>query len=525
MTLLTFYPALSCDFVNYDDPDYVYENPQVLQGLTAQGFTWAWSSTHAANWHPLTWLSLMLDTTLYGGQPRGYHLTNLLLHLANVLLVYVLLRRLTAAVLRSFLVAALFAVHPLHVQSVVWVAERKDVLSTFFGLVALLAYDHYVRRPGLGRYGLIGLALVLTLLAKPMLVTLPFVLLLFDYWPLGRWQLGQPCPEETSAPGPLPVRTLLLEKAPLLVICAACSVVTVWAQSRGGAARSLEEYPFSWRAANAVMSYAQYLRQTFWPRDLAVFYPFPPGGPPAWQVVGAVLLIAGASAAAIRWGRHYPYLPVGWLFYLGTLVPVIGLVQVGQQARADRYTYVPLIGIFLLLSWSGGQLCSSAPWRRLARLVAGLVLVFLMLTSWTQAHFWHDNYTLWNRTVEVCESNVVHCYRGFALLRQGEVNAAEKDFVAALRLQPRDAQALVGLGIVFSMRGQMRQAELRFREAVAARPDFPEAHANLGGCLLDQGKAAEAARQLEEALRLRPSWPQARQALDRAREMTRGGRR
>jgi tetratricopeptide (TPR) repeat protein len=512
-TLLAFYPALGCGFVNYDDGGYVYDNSQVKSGLTARTIAWAWSTVTFANWHPLTWLSLMLDTELFGVRPWAYHSTNLLLHLANVMLLFLLLRRLTGAIWRSFSVAALFAVHPLHVESVVWVSERKDVLSTFFGLLALLAYERYARRPGLYRYLLIVLAMALSLMAKPMLVTLPFVLLLLDYWPLRRWQPDQAGAAPAGSSRSRRLLALLVEKIPLLLLGAASSGVTVWAQSRRGAVQSLEQHPLSFRIANSIVSYAQYLWQTIWPMDLAVFYPFPQGGLPFWQVVMAGMLLLAVTGVALAWCRRYPYLLVGWLFFLGTLVPVIGLVQVGQQARADRYTYVPLIGIFLMFSWGAAVVGSSAGRRQLLSCLAGLVLVLLVARSNAEARVWHDSLTLWNHALKVSESYVAHCNRGCFLLRQGQVKAAERDFRAALRLCPTDAESLTGLGVIFGMRGQIRESEHLLRTALAHCPDHAEAHANLGQCLLQKGEQEEAVRQLQEALRLRRDWPAVRDLL------------
>jgi tetratricopeptide (TPR) repeat protein len=512
--MLTFSPVLVCGFVTYDDDQYVTNNAQVLVGLNSQTFVWAWTTTHAANWHPLTWLSLMLDAQLFGLHTWGFHLTNLLLHLANTLLLFVLMSCLTGATWRSFLVAALFALHPLHVQSVAWVSERKDVLSTFFGLLALLAYLIFVRSPSIGRYLLVVLGMALSLLAKPMLVTLPFVLLLLDYWPLNRWQRGQRARDAKATGLTFSLPWLLLEKVPLLVLSLAACVATVWAQQKGGSFSTLEAVPFSVRVGNALVSYGQYLRQTVFPTDLAVFYPLPMNGPPAWQVAATTLLLVAATMAAVRARQRYPFLLVGWLFYLGTLVPVIGVVQVGLQARADRYTYVPLIGILLALSWGMAELTSRVRPRALLGCLVGAMLFWLMLTSWTEAHYWHDTLTLWDRALQVTEDNpTARSCRGTFLLEQGDHQQAEQEFRAALCLRPEIADPYYGLGLLQAARGETTEAIQSFRKGLALRPDSPDAYNNLGVCLMRQGQRAEAISCFQEALRLRPNWSGAQDNL------------
>jgi hypothetical protein len=361
-----------------------------------------------------------------------------------------------------------------------------------------------VHRPGLVRYLLIVLAMVLSLLAKPMLVTLPFVLLLLDYWPLGRLRLGQAGTPEPDAARARSLTALLLEKVPLLLLAAAGAAVTAWAQSGGGKMLSLVQHPLSLRTANAVVSYAQYLRQAFWPMDLALFYPFPWEGLPPWQVAAATLLLFGVTTAAVALGRRHPYLLVGWLFYLGTLVPVIGLVQVGHQARADRYTYVPLLGIFLLITWAAAEMCSSVRRRRVLVCLAGVALVLLLVRCRAEAQVWEEDFFLWNHALQSHESKVAYCNRAQAWMRQGKWQAAEKDFEAALRLEPGDADALTGLGAASLLQKQPARAEQRFREALAHHPDSAHAHAHLGRFLLLQGRRREAAQHLQEALRLRP---------------------
>ncbi len=352
-TLGAFWQVLDCGFVNYDDITYV-GSPHVQSGLTVDNIKWAFKAIHCGNWHPLTSISHMLDCQIYGLNPRWHHLTNLLLHIANTVLLFLVLVRMTGLPWRSAFVAGLFAVHPLHVESVAWVAERKDVLSTFFWMLTMYAYVRYVEHPRLTSYAPVLVFLALGLMAKPMLVTLPFVLLLLDYWPLGRFASGK----KQAWPG----WRLILEKAPLYMLAAASSVVTYLVQQKGGAMISFAQASFSARAANAVLSYGKYLWKTIWPTGLAVFYPYPADPAAAWKVGGTALVLVCISALVIFAARRRPYLATGWLWYLGTLVPVIGLVQVGEQAMADRYTYIPLIGLFIMVAWDVPELS----WRNAA---------------------------------------------------------------------------------------------------------------------------------------------------------------
>ena len=348
---LVFGQTVRHDFVNYDDNAYVYENPQVAGGLTAHGIAWAFTSFHVSNWHPLTWLSHMLDCQFYGLHAGGHHLTNVLLHAATAILLFLVLRRMTGDLWPSAFVAAVFAIHPLRAESVAWVAERKDVLSGLFFMLTLGAYAGYARRPfSLGRYLTVVLLFALGLMAKPMLVTLPFVLLLLDYWPLGR--IG---PHRRT--GISSFRRVVVEKIPLLALTAASCVATVIAQ--GTAVIAIDVIPLPSRIANALVSYVAYMGQLFYPAGLAVLYPHPEGGLPIWKVAASSLVLAGISAAALVWRRRFPYLFVGWFWYVGMLVPVIGLVQVGLHAMADRYTYLPQIGLCIAVTWGVAQLAAS----------------------------------------------------------------------------------------------------------------------------------------------------------------------
>jgi protein O-mannosyl-transferase len=496
VTLVLFWPSRDCRFTNYDDPFYVTGNPHVHEGLSRAGAWWALTATSQSNWHPLTWLSLQLDYELFRLYPYGYRVTNLLLHTANALSLFVVLRRLTGAVAPSTLTAALFAVHPLHVESVAWVAERKDVLSTLFWMLTLWAYVRYVERLGWGRYACVVLALAAGLMAKPMLVTLPCVLLLLDYWPLGRW-----------AAGPAAWRRLLLEKLPLFALAAASCVVTLIAQARGGAIRALEELPLAGRAANAVVAYVTYLVQTFWPRDLAAFYPYEDLSWSDGRVWGACLFLAGVTAvAALQAGRR-PYFLVGWLWYLGTLVPVIGLVQVGGQAHADRYTYVPLIGVFVMAAWTVADLARQGGWVRrvaLAGTTAAALLGCLFLT-WVQVGYRHDSMTLWTHAIAVTGPNAeAHYNLGVAHLEAGKLEPAAEEFRRTLAIDPRYRLARLNLARVLFTRGRLDEARDEFTQLVETYPDDFLAQFHLGLIASMRKESAEAIARYTQALRLRP---------------------
>jgi Flp pilus assembly protein TadD len=496
-TLLVYCSAFDHPFVNYDDQAYVYQNPRVEAGLTADGVRWAFTTFACGNWHPLTWLSLQLDATLYGVQhPGGFHLTNMLLHAANAVLLFLVLGSMTGAVWRSAVVAALFALHPLHVESVAWVAERKDVLSTLFWVLTLAAYGHYVRRPGVGRYLLVVLALALGLLAKPMLVTLPCVLLLLDAWPLRRWPA-------------VPFRRLLLEKVPLFALAAASCAVTVVAQLGANAVKPFASVPLPARAANAVLAYVAYLGQTFWPLRLAVLYPHPGAAVPAGRVLAAGALLVAVTALVLGPGRRRPYLAVGWLWFLGTLVPVIGLVQVGDQARADRYTYVPLIGVFLLLTWGAADL--AAAWRLPRPALAAAVAVVLAACSaltWVQVGTWASSLTLWEHAAAVTENNAVaHLEAGKGYYEQGRLDAARQEFEAVSAIDPRLPEPHNLLGNVLRDLGRPREAVEEYRRAAALGPRAPLPHFSLGVMLAELGRPDEAAAEYRAAIDLAPASP------------------
>ena len=514
------------DFVNYDDDQYVSTNTVVLRGLTWHSASWAFTTGYAVNWHPLTWLSHMLDVQLYGLDPGPHHLTNLLFHIANTLLLFGLLRRMTGALGGSAFVAGLFAVHPLHVESVAWVAERKDVLSTLFWMLTLWAYVEYVRRPGLRRYWAVLLFFALGLMAKPMLVTLPFVLLLLDFWPLGRMGLG-PNPADgwaLSRDGWATTVRLVWEKLPLLALTVMSSIVTLVVHRRGGAVISLGATPLNLRVANALVSYVAYIGQMLWPARLAVLYPYAQSLP-GWWTAGAFLGLMAISVAVIRAGPRRPYLLVGWLWYLGTLVPVIGLIQVGDQARADRYTYIPLIGLFIVVAWGVPDLMVRWPFRRIALpAAAGLVSLACVIAARGQLRYWQDSTTLWTHALAVTTGNtIVHNNLGVVLADQGKLEEAIAHYSEALRIKADSADAHNNLGVALADQGKLEEAIAHYSEALRIQPDYADAHNNLGVALADQGKLDEAIAHFSEALRIKPDYIKARDNL-RLTLVSRGNR-
>ncbi len=497
--LTAFWPALHNGFVNYDDIHYLTENRYIRRGFTAETLWWALTTDRPNYWHPLTLLSHMVDWQLYGPAPAGHHATNLVLHVVNTLLVFLFFERTTGATWRSALVAALFGLHPLRVESVAWAAERKDVLSALLWLLTLHAYVGWVARPRLGRFLLVALGFTLGLAAKPMLVTLPLTLLLLDYWPLGRF----------GAPGGR-WRSLVLEKLPLLPIAAAAAVATVAAQ-RAGKLRSLDEYPILLRLENAVVSYVAYLGKTLWPRDLAVLYPHPDSLPPSKVLACAALLVL-LALAVWRLRRSRPHLLVGWLWFLGTLLPVMGLVQVGEQAMADRFTYVPLIGIFVVIAWLIPAVAPS-----LVTAIAAAALLLLAVQTHIQVGYWRNATTLFEHALAVEERNpVAHMNFGFELLQAGDVDGAIGHFERALVLRPYYLNARVELGNALVTRGRAGEAIVHYSRALQVDPTSVQALTNLGRSLALEGRVDEAIPYHEQALRLDPTYPIAHNHLGMA---------
>ncbi len=487
---LIYAQTLRHEFV-YDNIQYVSENQPVLHGLTAKGIAWAFTTDYASNWHPLTWLSHMLDCQLYGLKPWGHHLSNVLLHAATAILLFLVLWRMTGDLWPSAFVAAVFAIHPLRVESVAWVAERKDVLSGLFFMLTLGAYVGYVHRPfSLARYLTVVVLFALGLMAKPMLVTLPCVLLLLDYWPLGRRSI--------------PPGQLVVEKLPLLALSAASCAATALAQ--GTAVVQLDFIPFGSRIANALVSYVAYVGQLFYPAGLAVFYPHPRSSLPLWQTAGALLLLIGICIAVLVEKRRRPYLLVGWFWYVGMLVPVIGLVQVGQQARADRYTYLPQIGLLIALAWAAKHALASWPYRAWAWGVGAAVTVpVLMGCAWQQTSYWRDSEALWAHAVECTTNNgIAHSNLGEALCQQGKWNEAVPEFQEAIKIDPRHVEAHAGLGEALGEQGRFDDAIAEFQTAVRLRPNDPTTHNNFGMVLARQGQFDAAIAEYDQALRFNP---------------------
>ena len=506
---LVFGRTVGHEFVNYDDGNYVSANPAVAGGLTAAGIRWAFTQRHADNWHPLTWLSHMLDVRLYGLNAWGHHLSSVLLHAAAAIALFLLLRSLTGRLWPSALAAALFAIHPLRVESVAWVAERKDVLSGLLFMLTLGAYVRYVRRPRSAvRYLAVFALFALGLMAKPMLVPLPLLLLVLDWWPLGRL-----APADTARrPGQRAWRlggltlppALLLEKVPLLALAAVSSALTLWAQQETRLPGAV--LGFGLRLGNAVVAYADYLVLFFAPTGLAVFYPHAESALPRWKIAAAAATLLAATAAALALRRRLPHLLAGWLWYAGMLVPVAGLVQVGRQGMADRYTYLPQIGLGVALAWTAAAACRRRALGRWVRQASLAAIALLAGLAWRQAGFWRDSETLFTRALAVTSGNfVAHANLGVALHERGRIDEAIVHYRAALELQPGFAEIQYDLGNALAARQQPEEAAEHYRQALALRPDYAEAHYGLGNALAARQQVDEAIAHYRLALIAKPT--------------------
>ena len=564
ITWLVFGQTLRHEFLNYDDNRYVYENPEVTGGLTIHGIAWAFTNRHADNWHPLTSISHMLDCQFFGLNAGGHHFVNVFLHTVAVILLFLVLRAMTGSIWRSAFVAAVFAVHPLRVESVAWISERKDVLSAVFFMLTLGAYVRYVRQPSLGRYMTVSVFFAFGLMSKPMLVTVPFVLLLLDYWPLrrfaGRGINGR----------------IIFEKIPLLILSTALCAATFWAQTGGMV--PVEKLPLMVRIDNALVTCVTYLQQMIWPTRLAVFYPHPEDSLQLLEVALAVGLLALFTVAAIALRHKCPYLITGWFWYLGMLTPVIGIIQVGSQAHADRYTYLPQIGLYLLATWATTDALASWPHRRrILGATAGVALIALTWRAWIQTSYWRNSESLWLHALAVTSENPVahnsfgllllghdrvdeaidqfqmaanidpgfvdaqnnlsvaltkkrradeaithlrrilewypeeaktHYNLGNALLQKGELNDAVAAYEKALSIQPRYADAHYNLGIALERNGRVDEAIAQYQKALQDKPDYAEAYYMLGNDLLKKGRVDEAVASYQKALRIRADYPQ-----------------
>jgi tetratricopeptide (TPR) repeat protein len=581
--IIAFQQVSQCDFINYDDDIYVTENIHIRDGITTQAIRWAFTTGYAANWHPVTWMSHMLDVQLFGLKPRWHHLTNLLFHIANTLLIFFIFHRMTKAPWKSAFVAALFALHPLHVQSVAWVSERKDVLSTFFWMLATVAYIHYVEHrtedgrqrsedgekwtgilrfpSSVFRYLAVFIFFALGLMAKPVLVTLPFTLLLLDYWPLQRFEqkkqaqeirteaskqgAGTPASAGVTSSrrksggkrGPLSaderkgesgkkrtgqgmveeekpaahknqwalVRPLLLEKIPLLALAALSCIVTYFAQKKGGAVVSFEGIPTGVRIANAWVSYIIYIGKTIWPNNLAVFYPHP-GLRPLWQVLGAVLFLGAVTFAVIRTAKRFPYLAMGWLWFAGTLVPVIGIVQVGVQAMADRYTYIPLIGLFVMAAWGIPELLKKWRYRKEALFaLSALILPCFFIVTWSQVGYWRNSIALFDYALRVTSHNVlIQRARGSVYDKMGNYTKAIEDYDRAIEINPKYAEAYNDRGITYGKLGNYRRAIEDYDRAIEIYPKYASAYLNRGAAYSELGNQGQAISDYDRGVEFDP---------------------
>ena len=537
ITWAVFGQTLRHDFVNLDDHTYVYENPLITEGVTADGLIKAFTHSHARNWHPLTTISHMLDCQLYGLQAGWHHFTNVALHTLGVLLLFLVLNQMTGAFWQSAFVASLFAIHPLHVESVAWVSERKDVLSAVFFMLTLAFYIHYVRKPSVTRYLLVVLLFGFGLMSKPMLVTLPFVLLLLDYWPLGRIR-GQ-----RSEAG-RQLRRLVTEKLPLFALSAFSCTATLLVQIYN--TEKLEQLPFIWRLNTAIVSYVAYIWQMFWPARLAAFYPHPNDDLPFWQIFLAFIFLISVSLLAILWRKKRPYVFTGWFWYVGMLVPVIGLIEAGEQARADRYTYLPQIGLYILITWGVADLAETITRKRFDKgfatsasqtgttgshyvrthgpkyrdskvLCAAAAAVIIIVLSWCafiQTSYWKNSEMLWNHTLAVTSNNAVaHNNLGHLLLRRNELDGAISQFEAALEIRSHTTAAHYNLGgaliennlgTALARKGRLTEATSHYEKAMELRPDYGDPYFNLGSVLFQQGRTDEAIAQWQKALATQP---------------------
>src|SRR6266516_2189201 len=497
LLLLIFGQTFWHDFINYDDPRYVYENTKITGGLSISGIAWAFSHIHSMNWHPLTTISHMLDCQLYGLNTGWHHFTNVLLHTLAAILLFLALQQMTGAFWRSAFVAAVFAIHPLRVESVAWIAERKDVLSGVCFMLTLLAYVHYVRAPSIGRYLFVAVVFAFSLMSKPMLVRLPFLLLLLDYWPLSRIR-------DPSSDIRRRLLTLVVEKIPLIALSAVSSVVTFLAQR--GAVGWSEQLPVLARINNAVVSYVAYIWQMLWPVKLAVFYPHPENRLQPWEIILSLLLLLGITAAAIALRKQRPYFITGWLWYLGMLVPVIGLVQVGWQSRADRYTYLPQIGLYIVAAWAVSDL--TALWRRQRTILSAaaiLTIAVLSWRAWVQTSYWRDSETLFMHALAVTSNNdVAENNLGIVFLRKGKLDDAISLLQAAVDLRPENSPAHENLAKALLQKGQVADALVHYRKLLELQPDNIEVHNIVGTVLIQQGHIREGVEEWQKVLAIQP---------------------
>ncbi len=517
-TLAAYEPIRHNNFVHYDDNLYITENPNVTGGITPGSVIWAFTKSHASNWHPLTWLSHMLDCEIYGLKPVGHHITNVLIHTVNGLLLFWLLTRMTGAIWASGFVAAVFALHPVHVESVAWAAERKDVLSGLFWILTILAYVRYTERPNFKRYSLVLLVFTLGLMCKPMVVTLPFVLLLLDWWPLERieaWHSVSSPASEKMRGHKLSIGRLIAEKIPLLVLSAISSVVTIIAQRSGGAVAGLGYISLDCRIANAFISYISYIGKTIWPSGLAVPYPYPHKSISDAVSLICILLFVLMTAISVHAGRRKKYILVGWLWYVGTLVPVLGLVQVGEQGMADRYMYLPMLGLLIITAWFVKDVVSKRPcWKVTAAILAVAILSSMAAITRTQVRYWQDDLTLFEHALKITKDNpVVENNYGCALSKLGFVDEAQKHLQNALRINPAYSEARNNLVKIYLKKGMLNEMIACFNEIIRRNEATADTYYNLAAALEMQKKYDEAAKYYAKSLEMNPEDPAANKRM------------
>ena len=518
-TFCIYFQIRDHEFTNFDDSIYcclaVYED-----GLTNKSMQWAFTTFSTGNWFPLTFLSHLLDFQLYGSHPKGHHLTNLFLHIVNVLILFIVLSSMTGKLWQSAFVAAMFAFHPLNVESVAWAAERKNVLSTLFWLLTMWAYIYYAKKPSIKKYGLVFLFFIFGLMSKSMLVTLPFTLFLLDYWPLRRLELSQEKGNnktlEYNSVTKFKISRLVFEKIPFLLLTIGLSIVTFIAQKSFGNMNYTDNLTLSTRFTNAMASYLEYLNKMIWPEKLTMFYPHPGNTLPVWQGIFSSVVLLSITIISIRFIRKAPYYAVGWFWYLGTLFPVIGIVQIGGQAMADRYTYLPLIGIFIIIAWGVPDLISN--WRYKEKFLSILVVIIipaLLVTTWSQAGYWKNSITLFRHTIQLTDKKypnlaIVHNNLGIALFAKKKKEEAIFHYKMAIKLKPNHTLAHYNLGIAMSTDQKNEEAISHYKIAIRLNPNFANAHYNLGVILVQTGDMKKATYHFSEALRLRPDFNKAR---------------
>jgi len=508
ITFSVYWQTKTFDYINFDDNDYITENRHVQAGLSMGNIAWAFTTTHTGPWIPLTWLSYMFGVQLYGMSPGWHHLTNVFFHITNVLLLFFILNQTTQAIWKSCLVAVLFALHPIHVESVAWISERKDVLSTFFFLLTILGYYRYVKQPAVANFLLTLLLFAFSLMAKPMVVTLPFVLILLDYWPLKRFPTNQSKPSRFKTKG-RHIKYLMIEKVPFLILSLIVSLITFLSHQDIGSLGSWKEFPFLDRIANSLASYTKYIGKMIWPNKLAVLYPYAQIS--LWEMISSFVFIAVVSWYAIRKRHEQPYFIVGWLWYLGTLVPVIGLVNWGSQAMADRFVYIPFIGLYIIASWGISGLLTKWIQRKIWFVVPTIVIAStLSILSWQQVGHWENSVTLFENSLKKTRNNyIIHNNLGVTLELEEQTEKAIEHYRQALKIKPDYADAHNNIGFALSKIEQMGKAIEHYQQALKKRPNYDKAHNNMGNALYKLDRFDEAIEHYSKALKIKPDFADA----------------